>query len=69
MKIKTNEELILEYKMLRAKYFNVYGEDITKFEKYQSHHMMYEIVVKHLDKSFREINQIAQEEIELFISK
>lgn len=61
---KTKDKLIIQWKQLRGKFFNVYDEDIKKFEKKHGSDPLYESVVKHFDKSFTDINQIAQSEID-----
>lgn len=61
------EELILQWKKIRFDYFNTLKEDKTKHKEVYGQHKLYESVVKHLDKSFRDVNQIAQIEIELYI--
>ena len=69
MSEKTKEQLISEWKLLRGRFFNLLGEDKKKFEKACKDHPFYESVVKHFDKSFMEVNQIAEAEIDLFLSK
>jgi hypothetical protein len=64
---KTYEELITEWKNLRVKFFNILEEDMGKFEKIYSEHPLFDSVVKHFDKSFREVNQVAESEIEHFL--
>jgi len=64
---KTYEELITDWKNLRVKFFNVLEEDMEKFEKLYSEHPLFDSVVKHFDKSFREVNQVAESEIEHFL--
>ncbi|MEA3353769.1 MAG: hypothetical protein U9Q33_08150 [Campylobacterota bacterium] len=65
--IKIKNKLILQWKQLRGEFFNVFEEDIKKFEKKHGENVLYDSVVKHLDKSFREINQIVETEIDLFM--
>lgn len=60
-------KLINEWKQLRASYFLKYEEDLEKFKKLHSHDPLYSSVAKHLDKSFREINQIAESEIDMLL--
>jgi len=57
------EKLIWEWKNLRSMYFNRLSEDEKKFEKLYSSNPLYPSVVKHFDKTFKEINQIAQIEV------
>ena len=57
------EELIYTWKMMRGAYFNKFDEDMAKFSKAYKSHILYESVVKHFDKSFKEVNQIAEIEI------
>lgn len=64
---KSKEQLIIEWKNMRGSFYNLLGEDIRKFDKAYSTHPLYESVKKHFDKSFKEVNQIAQKEIELFL--
>lgn len=66
---KSKEQLLTEYKMLRGKYFNLFEEDMKKFEKHCQAHPLYSRVVKHFDKSFKEINQISEQEIELYLKE
>lgn len=68
MKNKTKEELIVEWKQLRGKYFNILGEDISKFEKKHGKHPLYKSVVGSFDKNFKEVNQVANKEINKFLS-
>jgi len=62
------EELIKEWKEIRANFFNLLDEDMLKFKKHYSSHPLYDSVVKHFDKSFRDINQIAINEIKEFLN-
>jgi hypothetical protein len=68
MKNKTKEELIVEWKRLRGCYFNLLDEDFKKFQKQCSKHPLYDSVVSNFDKSFKEINQIAEIEVDKFIN-
>lgn len=65
---KTKEQLIKEWKTLRVQFFNVLEEDMKRFEKLYRDHHLYDSVVKHFDKSFKEVNQIAEVEIEKFLT-
>ena len=65
---QTKDELVVQWKMLRGKYFNIFEEDSVKFQKKCSNHPLYESVVKHFDKSFMEVNQIAESEIDYFLN-
>ena len=67
--MKTKEQLISEWKLLRGRFFNLLGEDKVKFEKLCKNHPFYESVVKHFDKSFTEVNQIAESEIDIYLNK
>ena len=69
MSNQTKEKLVIEWKQLRGNFFNLLDEDKKKFEKAYSHHPLYESVIKHFDKSFMQINQIADSEIDIFIAK
>lgn len=69
MKNKTQEQLIIEWKNLRVKYFNILNEDDAKFEKLHGSHPLYDSVTKHFDKDFKQVNQIAQNEIDIFLNK
>ena len=66
---KNKEKLILEWKQMRFNFFNLYKEDVSKFDKYYSTHPLYLSVYKHLDTSFRDINQIVELEIDIFINE
>lgn len=61
------EQLIENWKRLRGSYFIKYEEDAQRFKKYHSQDPLFESVYRHLDKSFREINQIAEDEIEIYL--
>ena len=61
------EQLLENWKRLRGSYFIKYEEDVERFKKYHSKDPLFESVFKHLDKSFREINQIAEDEIEWYL--
>jgi hypothetical protein len=61
---KTKDNLIIQWKQLRGKFFNVFDEDIKKFEKKHALDPLYNSVIKHLDKRFTDVNQIANSEIE-----
>lgn len=67
MQNKTKEQLIYEWKQIRANFFNLLREDKKKFEQHYENHPLYFSVKKHFDKSFRDVNQIAQSEIDIFI--
>jgi hypothetical protein len=67
MKENTKEELIIQWKQIRANYFNLFKEDMKQFDKAYCTHPLYDSVKKHFDKSFREINQIAQNEIDIYL--
>lgn len=64
----TKEQLLQQYKELRMYYFNVFEEDKIKFEKRYKNHPLYSLVLKHLDKNFTEVNQIAQLEIDNYLN-
>lgn len=68
MNIKTKEQLIIEWKQLRGNFFNLLREDKIKFEKSYNKHPLYSSVLKHFDKSFMDINQIAESEIDFFMN-
>jgi len=68
MKNKDKEKLIIEWKQLRANFFNLYKEDKNKFEKSYSKHPLYPSIIKHFDKSFTEVNQLAVSEIDIFLN-
>lgn len=61
---KKQEELIYTWKMMRGAYFNKFDEDMEKFNKAYKSHLLYGSVIKHFDKNFKEVNQIAKIEIE-----
>lgn len=65
---KSKEDLIIEWKQLRGNFFNLFNEDKSKFKKYHSHHILYPYVIKHFDKSFTEVNQLAEIEIDSFLN-
>lgn len=68
MKNKTKEQLIVEWKLLRGAYFNIFNEDFEKFEKKHRSDPLFDSVVKSFDKSFKEVNQVAVQEIEEFLN-
>ncbi len=61
------EKLIDNWKRLRGSYFLKYEENIERFKKYHSQDPLFESVLRNLDKSFREINQIAEDEIDNYL--
>ena len=63
------EKLIDNWKRLRGSYFLKYEEDMERFKKYHSQDPLFESVLRNLDKSFREINQIAEDEIDNYLEK
>lgn len=67
MNQKDKESLIIEWKKLRGEYFNLYNEDMQKFSKKYSNHPLFESVCKHFDKSFRDVNEVAQNEVEGYL--
>jgi len=67
MKNKTKEELIVEWKQMRGNFFNLLKEDKKEFEKAYKNHPFYNSVLQNFDKSFRDINQIAKTQIEIFL--
>lgn len=67
--LETKDKLILQWKRLRGSFFIKYEEDMAKFEKLHKDDPLYSSVIKHFDKDFKQINQIAQKEIEKFLSK
>ena len=67
MKEKSKDQLVLEYKTIRARYFNVFEENMEKFNDAYKDHPLYTHVIKHLDKSFKEVNQIADDEISKYL--
>jgi len=64
----TQEQLLQQYKQMRMYYFNVIDEDMIKFDKHYKDHPLYNLVVKHFDKSFTQINQIAKKEIDNYLN-
>jgi len=69
MNTNQKEKLIIEWKQLRGKFFNLLNEDTKKFEKAHIKHPLYGSVIRHFDKSFMEVNQIAESEIDIFLDK
>lgn len=68
MNDKAQNDLVQQYKQMRMYFFNICNEDMEKFEKKFLEHPLFEIVVKHFDKSFTQINQLAQKEITLYLN-
>lgn len=68
MNNEEKEKLIIEWKKLRGSFFNLYKEDIEKFEKAYIKHPLYDSVIKHFDKSFRQVNQLAESEINIYLN-
>ncbi|MGB5867346.1 MAG: hypothetical protein WBG69_05675 [Arcobacteraceae bacterium] len=66
---QTKDQLISQWKNLRFRFFNIHREDTEKFKKLYENHPLYNSVSKHFDKSFRDINQIAELEITLHLEK
>lgn len=69
MEKDSKETLIKEWKMLRAVYFGKLEENQTKFEKQYYNHPLYASVLANIDTSFRDINQIAEIEIQKILDK
>jgi len=67
MNNKNKDNLIKEWKQMRFNFFNLHKEDISKFHKSYSNHPLLSSVQKHFDKSFRDINQIVELEIDIFL--
>lgn len=67
MDIKTKEKLIMEWKQIRGNFFNRFNEDEIKFTKAYNAHPLYDSVIKHFDKNFMEVNQVAESEIDIFL--
>lgn len=68
MNNKSKEQLLRDWKLLRGAYFNIFNEDFKKFEKKHSNNPLFESVVSSFDRNFKEINQVADDEIEKFLS-
>ncbi len=68
MNNKTKEKLIMEWKQLRGNFFNLYKEDKIKFEKSHKKNPLYPSVIKHFDKSFTQVNQLAESEINILLN-
>ena len=64
---KTKEKLIIEWKQLRGNFFNLLREDREKFEQSYKEHPLYNSVIKHFDKSFMDVNQLAEAEIDIYL--
>ena len=64
----TKEQLLQQYKEMRMYYFNKFEENMEKFDKHYKDHILYDAVVKHFDKSFTQINQIAKLEIDNYLN-
>jgi len=64
---KTKEKLIVEWKQLRGNFFNLLREDKIKFEQSYKEHPLYNSVIKHFDKSFMDVNQLAEAEIDIYL--
>jgi len=67
MNNKNKNKLIQEWKQMRFNYFNLHKEDISRFDKSYGNHPLFSSVKKYLDKSFRDINQIVDSEIDIFL--
>lgn len=56
--------LFVEYKKLRNEYFNKYNEDRKSFAiRYSKTHELFGAVMKTLNSSFREINEVAEKAV------
>jgi len=69
MNTSKKEKLILEWKQIRGNFFNRFNEDKNKFKKAYEAHPLYPSVIKHFDKSFMEVNQIAELEIDILLAE
>jgi len=69
MNTNKKEKLILEWKQIRGNFFNRFREDESKFKKAYGAHPLYPSVIKHFDKSFMEVNQIAELEIAILLEE
>lgn len=69
MNTSKKEKLILEWKQIRGNFFNRFKEDKSKFKKAYGVHPLYPSVIKHFDKSFMEVNQIAESEIDILLEE
>lgn len=68
MNTNKKEKLILEWKQIRGNFFNKFREDKIKFKKAYGAHPLYPSVIKHFDKNFMEVNQIAESEIDSLLA-
>ncbi|MCV6606725.1 MAG: hypothetical protein OIF32_00805 [Campylobacterales bacterium] len=62
-------QLVKQWKELRSEFFNIFQEDRVKFDKKYSKHPLFSSVISHFDKSFRDVNQLADLEIEKFLQE
>lgn len=59
--------LVVEYKFLRNKYFNQYKEDRKEFAMKYKNHELFGYVMKKLNASFRDVEQVAEQGVKDYI--
>jgi len=59
--------LVVEYKHLRGQYFNKFQEDRKEFALKYKEHELFGYVMKKLNTSFRDVEQVAEEQVKQYI--
>jgi len=67
--MKTFDELVWKFKMMRGAYFNKYNENMKKFAYHYDEDELFEYVVETLDTKFSEVEQVARKQVEKFLNK
>ena len=65
--MKTFDELVWEFKMMRGAYFNKYNENMKKFTYHYGENQLFEYVVKSLDTKFSEVEEVARRQVKEFL--
>jgi len=66
--VRKINQLILNFKELRRLYYNEYNENRKEFAIAHSSHPLFGYVMKTINTSFRDVNEVAKNEVRLFIS-
>lgn len=61
--------LVIEFKELRRKYFQDFGENRKEFSLKHKNHELFSYVMKTLNSSFRDVEQIAEEQVKQHLLK
>jgi uncharacterized protein YeaO (DUF488 family) len=61
--------LVTEFKELRRKYFNEFNENRKEFALEYRNHELFGAVMKTLNNSFRDVNQIAEDQVRDYVNR